>query len=214
MSWLDGARRAAAAAAAAVRGARPSGRCSPPTPRTAGPRARPRPGAARARVAGVLALGRQHRHGSRDTGSGVIPIADDEEQDDEVPGRSWLRLAAVGRLRSCLLLIAIVFAFNLGPRALAAGRCPTTDPAPETPAARPLRPRPRRSPDVTATDLDPQGDPPEENRELAPLAVDGDPATSWRTVTYEQDLGPGGLKTGVGLPLDLGPPRQVDRRST
>ena len=57
---------------------------------------------------------------------------------------------------------------------------------------------------LTATDFDPQGDPPEENPELAPLAVDGDPATSWRTATYLQNFGPGGLKTGVGLVLDLG----------
>ena len=57
---------------------------------------------------------------------------------------------------------------------------------------------------VTATDLDPQGDPPEENPELTGLAVDGDPATSWRTMTYLQDFGPGGLKTGAGLVLDLG----------
>ena len=63
--------------------------------------------------------------------------------------------------------------------------------------------------DITATDLDPQGDPPEENRELAPLSVDGDPATAWRTMTDKQDLGPGGLKTGVGLQLDLGSSRQV-----
>jgi hypothetical protein len=60
--------------------------------------------------------------------------------------------------------------------------------------------------DLTATDLDPQGDPPEENPELAPLTVDGDPTTAWRTSTYEQDFGPKGLKTGVGVVLDL---RQV-----
>ncbi|HYF73596.1 MAG TPA: discoidin domain-containing protein, partial [Nocardioides sp.] len=57
---------------------------------------------------------------------------------------------------------------------------------------------------LTATDLDPQGDPPEENPELAGLAVDGDPGTSWRTMTYLQDFGPGGLKTGAGLVVDLG----------
>jgi hypothetical protein len=57
---------------------------------------------------------------------------------------------------------------------------------------------------VTATDFDPQGDDLEENPDLAPLAVDGDAATAWRTMTYTQQLGPAGLKTGVGLTLDLG----------
>lgn len=39
--------------------------------------------------------------------------------------------------------------------------------------------------------------------------VDGDPATSWHTETYRQQLGPGGLKTGVGLVVDLGSSRRV-----
>ena len=55
-----------------------------------------------------------------------------------------------------------------------------------------------------ATDLDPQGDPPRENPELAPQAVDGDPATAWRSLTYKQNFGPSGLKTGLGLVVDLG----------
>ncbi|HEX5861789.1 MAG TPA: hypothetical protein VFY58_08090 [Nocardioides sp.] len=137
------------------------------------------------------------------TGSGVIPAAEDEA-DDDVPGRRWMRLAfAVAA--SCLLLIAIVFAFNLG-----RGRSPLgaePEPTPETSATPSSAAAPITG--VTATDFDPQGDPPEENRELAPLAVDGDPATGWRTVTYEQDLGPTGLKTGVGLRLDLGSSQQV-----
>ena len=64
---------------------------------------------------------------------------------------------------------------------------------------------------MTATDFDPQGDDLEENPELAPLAVDGDPATAWRTMTYTQQLGPAGLKTGVGLILDLGAARRGRR---
>ncbi len=138
------------------------------------------------------------------TGSGVIPAAE-EDEDDGVPGRSWMKLAAAVA-GSCLLLIAIVFAFNLGRgrSPLGADPDPAPDPTDTTPSSSgtPIT-------DVTAIDLDPQGDPPEENRELAPLAVDGDPATAWRTVTYEQDLGPGGLKTGVGLALDLGSSQQV-----
>ena len=132
------------------------------------------------------------------TGSGVIPTT--EEEAEEVPGRSWMRLAAAVA-GCCLLLIAIVFAFNLGRGRSPLGADP--DPAPE-PSETTSSAGGQPITGVTALDLDPQGDPPEENRELAPLAVDGDPATSWRTVTYEQDLGPTGLKTGVGLVLDLG----------
>jgi hypothetical protein len=137
------------------------------------------------------------------TGSGVIPAAE-EENEDEIPGRRWMRLAAAVA-GACLLLIAIVFAFNLGRGRSPLGADP--DPAPESTAT----PSSTSTPitDISAVDLDPQGDPPEENRELAPLAVDGDPATAWRTVTYEQDLGPTGLKTGVGLRLDLGSSQEV-----
>ena len=42
-----------------------------------------------------------------------------------------------------------------------------------------------------------------------PLVLDGDPATSWRTSTYKQNFGPGGLKSGVGLVLDLGTAKGV-----
>jgi serine/threonine kinase PknH len=135
------------------------------------------------------------------TGSGVIPAA--EEEEDDVPGRRWMRLAAAVA-GACLLLIAIVFAFNLGRGRSPLGADP--DPAPD---ASDTSASPAPITGVTAVDLDPQGDPPEENRELAPLAVDGDPATAWRTVTYEQDLGPTGLKTGVGLRLDLGTSQEV-----
>ena len=134
------------------------------------------------------------------TGSGVIPVAEDEEDDDEVPGRSWLRLAfAIGA--SLLLLLAVRGRVQPRPRAhparrQARGRRRRTSPSPSSSLA-PIT-------GLTASDFDPQGDPPEEHRELAPLAVDGNPATAWRTMTYDQDMGPGGLKTGVGLTIDLG----------
>ena len=48
-----------------------------------------------------------------------------------------------------------------------------------------------------------------ENSDLVPLALDGNTATSWNTSSYNQQLGPGGLKTGVGLVLDLGRTRGV-----
>ncbi len=50
---------------------------------------------------------------------------------------------------------------------------------------------------------DPDGSDPTENDDLADLAIDGDPATSWRTLCYS-DRFLGGTKRGVGLVADLG----------
>jgi hypothetical protein len=117
-----------------------------------------------------------------------------------VPGKRMLRLAAALAV-SALLLVAIVFAFNLGRGRTPLGGEPEPDPQ-ATPSAQPIR-------GVAATDFDPEGSPPEENADLAPAAVDGDPDTAWPTERYDQDLGPGGLKNGVGLLLDLGEQREV-----
>ena len=75
---------------------------------------------------------------------------------------------------------------------------------------RPPTPPPRRRrplvpvTGLAASDLDPQGDDGAENPDRVSLAVDGDPTTAWSTSTYRQQLGPQGLKTGVGLVVDLG----------
>lgn len=61
---------------------------------------------------------------------------------------------------------------------------------------------------VLAFDPPPDGNG-EENSEDAANVLDGDAATGWNTLTYEQQLGPDGLKEGVGLLLDLGSPQQV-----
>ncbi|MBZ5738173.1 protein kinase family protein [Nocardioides mangrovi] len=139
--------------------------------------------------------------GAGGTGTGVR-VFDEDDEPEPVPGRSSLRVA--GAILACLLLlVAVVVAFNLGrgrgPLGTKSDDDPSSSPTGRTPttaAAGPIS-------GVTATDLDPQGDPPEENPELAGLAVDGKPATAWRTNTYTQNFGPGGLKTGVGLVLDL-----------
>jgi hypothetical protein len=60
-----------------------------------------------------------------------------------------------------------------------------------------------------ASDFDPFGDPPDENPEEAPDVIDGDQATTWHTLSYKQNFGPGGLKPGVGVLLDLGQPSSV-----
>jgi putative peptidoglycan lipid II flippase len=60
-------------------------------------------------------------------------------------------------------------------------------------------------------DYDPlqKGQPREENPAEVPLAVDGDPSTAWRTLTYYGNPKLGGLKAGVGLLIDLGSQQQV-----
>jgi hypothetical protein len=55
------------------------------------------------------------------------------------------------------------------------------------------------------SDFDPLADPAEENPELARLAIDGDPQTAWRTVTYFDPM-VDQQKAGVGLLVDLGKP--------
>lgn len=141
------------------------------------------------------------------TGSGVLPaFVDDEEEDDDrnPPGSSMLRLALI--VAVCLLvLIGCVIAFNLG-----RGRTPLGT-LQEDPSTRPTPSQSSSAPStaaaltgVTASDFDPQGTPPQENPDQTRFAVDGNPATTWRTSTYDQNFGPAGLKTGVGLVLDLG----------
>ncbi|WP_134740538.1 protein kinase family protein [Nocardioides sp. 503] len=182
-----------------------------PSPPSGTPLRTPRPGSAATDAAsdfwpwestGTGAPGQPGSHTSGGTGSGVIPAVDDEPP----PGRSWLRLAAA-IAAGLLLLVALVVAFNLGRGKNALGGEPAdSDPSPSTsstpspsaPAAAPLA-------GLVADDLDPQGTPErEENGADVGLALDGDPATSWSTSGYDQQLGPGGLKTGVGLTLELG----------
>jgi hypothetical protein len=59
-----------------------------------------------------------------------------------------------------------------------------------------------------AHDFDPEGDG-SENPEQAALALDGDLSTAWQTATYRNRPDFGGLKSGVGLLVDLGRPRTV-----
>ncbi|WP_194289044.1 MULTISPECIES: protein kinase family protein [unclassified Nocardioides] len=139
----------------------------------------------------------------RHNGTGLPVVPPDESTD--VPGRSSLRVAMV-IAASLLLLIAVVVAINLGRGKTVLGSDPGDDPTrtPDVSAAA-LQPL-----SVTGTgDLDPQGDDGGEYPELTALATDGDDATVWTTQTYLQQFGPGGLKSGVGLVLDLGSSQDV-----
>jgi len=58
--------------------------------------------------------------------------------------------------------------------------------------------------------FDPEGDG-EENEDAAGFAVDHDPSTTWTTDLYQHNSHFGGLKSGVGLLIDLGRPAEVRR---
>ena len=135
------------------------------------------------------------------SGSGLLPAVPPET----VPGRRWLRLAMlIGG--AALVLLTVVAAYQLGGGGRGnAEEEPSGDASPTTSSDPSLE----AFTGLTAADFDPEGDPPEEYPELAALAVDGDPGTVWRTSTYDQQFGPGGLKSGVGLTIDLGAERAV-----
>jgi hypothetical protein len=145
------------------------------------------------------------------TGTGAVPpYVEDEVPDDGVPGRNWLRLAMV-IAAAVLLLLAVVFALGLGRGGdpLPPGESPSAGGS----ASDGANGEPQPIEGLTAFDIDPQADPPEENPGLVSRAVDGDPGTAWRTNAYNQNFGPAGLKTGLGLVVDLGEvraPRELD----
>jgi hypothetical protein len=133
------------------------------------------------------------------TGSGAYAV---EEEPAAVPGRRWFRLAVLVAVAALVLLMAMVL-LNLS-----RGRTPLgSEPAKPSSSSAAASASPLAG--LSARDLDPQGSPPEENPDLAPLVVDGDRATTWHTETYRQQLGPAGLKTGVGLVVDIGTSRRV-----
>ncbi len=154
------------------------------------------------------AFGSSHGTGSLPPVWGPDSDRDVEDEGDwprRDAGRDWLKLAAALGVFA-ILVMAVIFAFNLG-RDSGGGGAPEADESPSSgesqSATGPLS--------ITAvSDLDP---PPsgngEENGELAPLAIDGDPSTAWQTMTYYGNPKFGLLKDGVGLVLDLGGEKAV-----
>lgn len=148
--------------------------------------------------------------GSGSWGSGswsADPWGDElDDTDDQVPGRGWIRLAMIVGV-CVLVVVAAVAVYQLGlPKAIdSSGDDSSTSSSPSPTVAEPTP-----FADLVADDFDPQGSPPrEENPDSVPNVLDGDPATSWSTSTYQQNFGPAGLKTGVGLVIDLGATKGV-----
>ena len=128
-----------------------------------------------------------------------------DDTGDQVPGRSWFRLAMIVGV-CVLVMVAAVAAYQLGLKPPVPGI--SDDPTTSAPAPTKAAPTPFTG--LTATDFDPQGSPPrEENPDQVPNVLDGDPSTAWTTSSYLQNFGPGGLKTGVGLIIDLGATKGV-----
>lgn len=147
-----------------------------------------------------------------DAPSGFWPFEDDVPRSattsaPERPRRSSRRPVLTFVLIA-LLLAAMYVAFTLGrgdgDGDPGAATTPTPSATQETPlpTGPPLRV-------FEASDFDPEGDPPEENPEQVPNAIDGNPGTAWKTSRYVDDARLGGLKSGVGLLLDLGSEQAV-----
>lgn len=133
-------------------------------------------------------------------GPDAAPAQHEPSWEGEPPGTPWLRLA--GLVAALLaLIVAVVFAFNLGRGGGGTEDEPSSDPS-EKASAQPLR-------IAEVDDFDPFGDGGEENPEDVPLAHDGDPATAWTTSTYEDGPDITVYKPGVGLLVDLGSEQQV-----
>lgn len=128
----------------------------------------------------------------------AVAIAEPAEHGDETPGRNWMRVGLVLLALLVLLPVAYVVA-----GLLQNDGDTSTGSASDGPSAGAV------VTGVTATAFDPPPGDGEEHDSEAKLAVDGDPTTAWTTSGYDQNFGPGGLKPGVGLVLDLGSSRSV-----
>ena len=144
-------------------------------------------------------------------GTGSWPFEDDPAPDrpTQEPRRRHPVRTLVVVVALLALVATMVVAFLLGrgdddPGHRAGGSPTPTSAAPPTPVVTgtPV-------PVVQGLDFDPEGDPPEENPRQVPRAFDGDPSTSWQTSVYRRDAHLGGLKSGVGLVLDLGSQQEV-----
>jgi hypothetical protein len=117
------------------------------------------------------------------------------------------RLLAAGALAAFFLalLIIVVTSRNGNDKADTTTSAATTTRAVTTQPTTTAKPGSPRVKLTAVGAYDPEGDD-HENDDLAPLAVDGDTSTFWKTEHYHS-FG----KTGVGLVLDAGKPRPLAR---
>ena len=118
------------------------------------------------------------------------------------------RILAAGGLLAVLIGLWLAVTSGLDEGETTAGSPPPQQAAPASPPAASPPARPRAAPLVAlraAGAYDPEGDGRERDEE-AGLAVDGRRDTAWRTERYSNFF-----KSGVGLVLDLGRTRRVER---
>ncbi|WP_157571842.1 protein kinase family protein [Nocardioides alkalitolerans] len=133
------------------------------------------------------------------------PVQEPGARRRDKPGRTWLQLAGfLGSLVALLLIVAVVYQLMGRPGTSGGDDDGGSTPSPSASSTESAPPAPAIVPVVGATSIDPEGSDGEENSDRAGNAVDGDTETTWNTSTYFQQFGPGGLKSGVGLQLDLG----------
>ncbi|MCW2583428.1 MAG: hypothetical protein JWQ53_2218, partial [Klenkia sp.] len=136
---------------------------------------------------------------------------EDPDEDDQVRAGGWRRTLLVVGLPLLALVLVVAGGYWLGTNVVSAasstedsvGSTPTpaapagSEAPAEEPASAPLA-------IASAQVFDPFGDGEPENDDAVPLSYDGDPATSWPTLTYRGSAGFGNLKPGVGVLYDLG----------
>lgn len=137
-----------------------------------------------------------------ETDPSQVPVVEDPEPEEPVPGRGWFRIALLLAL-ALIVLVASVYAFNRG-RDTVSEEAPAASQEDTTASSMRVQVDP-----AAVFDFDPEGDPPSEKPEMVPLAFDGDLETAWETQSYRDQFGPQGLKSGVGLLIDLGTERQI-----
>jgi hypothetical protein len=134
-------------------------------------------------------------------GPDLHPEPEDAEPGPPESPTPWLRLAGLVAAGLALLL-AVVFAFNLGRD----GGEPEAS-GPNSPGTQ--SPRPTSLQVAAVDDFDPFGGADGENPDSVGNTHDGKPATTWRTSTYEDGPDLTVYKPGVGLLVDLGEEKEV-----
>jgi serine/threonine-protein kinase len=185
-----------------VTGEPPADRREPRRVRPAVPRALDRV------VARALAPDPKDRHGSAAAfASELRALVADEPASSRPSSRRWVGawlgvpLAIVAVAAAVIVAGLVLGSFEVGgPLGIRPAEHPSSPPAsPASGPTRQLRP-------VSVAVLDPFGTG-GENDDAAPLAVDGDPATAWRSENYFDDTL--NNKPGVGLVFDLGARQDV-----
>jgi eukaryotic-like serine/threonine-protein kinase len=143
---------------------------------------------------------------------GLLPVPPAPTGPEVTPSRGFLRHEGrlLGWVLALVAMAAVLVAVGLTLAKDDLGNLFGDDRPSGTSRAPATNPPAERVRVAGATSFDPGGDA-GENQAMAGLAIDGSRTSGWRTEGYNQNLGDGGIKQGVGLVLDLGRPQEVGR---